>query len=57
MTGKSTEGGETAIYYQGDRPRVIVVSYYGETGRTAVRYYKPAAELIAGFAIRTAVPA
>jgi len=37
--GKSTEGGETAIYYQGDRPRVIVVSYYGETGRTAVRYY------------------
>jgi len=25
--------------------------------RTAVRYYKPAAELIAGFAIRTAVPA
>lgn len=24
--------------------------------RTTVRYYKPAAELIAGFAIRTAVP-
>jgi 2,3-dihydroxyphenylpropionate 1,2-dioxygenase len=25
--------------------------------RTVLRYYKPAAELIAGFAIRTAVPA
>ena len=37
--GKSTEGGETAIYYQGDRPRVIVIAYYGETGRTVVRYY------------------
>jgi hypothetical protein len=37
--GKSTEGGETTIYFQGDRPRVIVISYYGETGRTVVRYY------------------
>lgn len=37
--GKSAEGGETTIYYQGDRPRVIVISYYGETGRTVVRYY------------------
>lgn len=37
--GKSAEGGETTIYYQGDRPRVIVISYYGETGQTVVRYY------------------
>jgi hypothetical protein len=37
--GKSTEGGETTIYYEGDQPRVVVISYYGETGRTVVRYY------------------
>jgi hypothetical protein len=37
--GKSAEGGETMIYYQGDRPRVIVIVYYGETGRTVVHYY------------------
>src|SRR5216117_1068998 len=37
--GKSPEGGETTIYYQRDRPRVIIILYYGETGRTVVRYY------------------
>ena len=37
--GKSAEGGETTIYYEGDRPRVVVISYYGETGRTVVAYY------------------
>ncbi len=41
---ESAEGGETTIYYQGVRPRVIVISYYGETGQTVVRYYLAAAD-------------
>ncbi len=36
---KSAEGGETTFYYQGDEPRVVVITFYGETGRTVVRYY------------------
>jgi hypothetical protein len=36
---KSAEGGATTIYYERDQPRVIVIEYYGETGRTVVRYY------------------
>ncbi len=35
----SAEGGETTAYYDGDQPRVIVTTYFGETGRATVRYY------------------
>jgi hypothetical protein len=37
--GKSGEGGETTLYYDGDRPRVVVITYFGETGQTVVWYY------------------
>lgn len=36
---KSAEGGHTTVFYEGARPRVVVVMYYGETGRTVARYY------------------
>jgi NTF2 fold immunity protein len=35
----SAEGGETTAYYDGDKLRVIVIQYYGETGMAVVRYY------------------
>jgi hypothetical protein len=36
---ESAEGGKTTVYYQGDRPRVITIQYFGETGQAIVRYY------------------
>ena len=37
--GESTEGGEATVYYDGGRPRVVVILYAGEMGREVVRYY------------------
>jgi hypothetical protein len=37
--GRSTEGGETTVYYVGRRPRVVVIRYFGETGRATIVYY------------------
>lgn len=37
--GASSEGGETIVYFDGAQPRVIVITYFGETGRAVIRYY------------------
>ncbi len=37
--GKSAEGGQTTVFYDGIQPRVILITYYGETSRTVARYY------------------
>ncbi len=37
--GRSAEGGRTTIYYDGPQPRVIVITYFGETGRSVTHYY------------------
>jgi len=36
---QSAEGGETVAYFDCKQPRVIVITYFGETGRAIVRYY------------------
>ncbi len=36
---ESAEGGRTTVYFQDDRPRVIIIQYFGETGQVVVRYY------------------
>lgn len=37
--GESAEGGEMTAYFQQDQPRVVVIQYFGETGKTIVRYF------------------
>lgn len=41
--GRSAEGGETTVYLENKQPKVVVVVYYGETGKTVARYYLSAA--------------
>jgi len=56
--GESTEGGEVTVFYQADRPRVVVVVYAGEMGMETVRYnlYSASAYLVEREQVRYAVP-
>jgi hypothetical protein len=37
--GQSTAGGDAAVFYERSTPRLIRVTFLGETGRTQERYY------------------
>lgn len=37
--GRSTEGTDASLFYDGATPRVIHAVYYGETGTLTLRYY------------------
>ncbi len=39
LTGFSAEGGELELYLDGDQPRAVFVTFYGETGRADEKYY------------------
>jgi hypothetical protein len=39
LMGRSTEGGTLRTCYDGERLRVAIATYYGETGRATERYF------------------
>ena len=38
-SGESAEGSAIDVYYDGAKPRVVVVAYFGETGKAVTRFF------------------